>query len=155
MRTLLIAALGLTTACAADATQFDIVSVEPAGAAFRQAITEAVPEVARHLVLPKEKPDPTKLQSWMVCPLKPAELAALLAKLPQPATKELPAQEPLVRVESVEAALTTLDVHLQCRYPDGQKLTTTLGVLPNQAFCFALPDAERPDGFRIYIVSPQ
>jgi hypothetical protein len=155
MRTLIIAALGITTAFAADAPKFHVVSVEPSGAAFRQAITEALPEVAKHLVLPTDKPDATKLQSWMVCPLKPAELTALLAKLPQPATKELPADEPLLRVESVEPNATTIDLNLQCRYPSGRTITTTLGLLPNQAFCFAIPDSERPDGFRIYIISPQ
>ena len=148
----LAALLLVATSAAAEETQFLVLAVESTGTEFKQAVAHAAPQLAEHITLPQEIPDPAKLQSWRVCDLKYAEALATIAKLQ---TKELPAENSPITITPLPPDPGRISITVSCRVPGGPVVPSPSGFRPDTVMCLAFAAPDRADGYRVYLIIPK
>jgi hypothetical protein len=148
----LAALLLITASTAAEETHFLVLAVESTGAEFKQAVAHAAPQLAEHITLPQEIPDPAKLQSWRVCDLKFAEAIATVAKLQ---TKELSAENSPISITPLAPDPGRISISVSCRVSGGPLVPSANGFRPENVMCLAFAAPDRADGYRVYLIIPQ
>ena len=141
--------LAISSALAAEETEFHIFAVESTGAKFRQAVADAAPSLAKHITLPKGAPDSAKSMSWRVCDLKPGAAVAVVSKL---RTRELASDDVSIRISADRAEPNMVSLVFEYHVPNGPWVPSSNGFRPNDTMCIAFAAPDREEGYRIFLI---
>ena len=141
------AALQITPARAGDSPQYRVFALDASYSALRTAFVAADAQKAKLWGATYYAPDGLSV-------LAPGDLVMLLQGASAPTAKELSTQTSPIQITSSEShGLVDLTILSPASGAKPAKRSITLH--PQSSLLVAVPDQTRPDGFRLFIVSPR
>ena len=142
----IFAASPIISAHADDSPQYRVFALESSYSALRTAFAVADAEKVK-LWRATYAPDGLSV-------LAPGDLAMLLQGVSAPSAKELPTQRSPLQITASESH-GLVDLTILSPAGDAKTAKRSITLRPQSSLLVAAPDQARPEGFRLFIISPR